>query len=53
MEDGIGGGGGVVDSYQGVGKGDRGGRYLIVFFIIFFFVLSSFGLSCPVSLLSE
>ena len=30
-------GGGVVDSYQGVGAGTGGGYYLIVFFICAFF----------------
>ena len=34
MGDGI--GGGVVDSYQGVGGGTEGGYYLIVFFICAF-----------------
>ena len=43
------GGGGVVDSYQGVGGGTGSGYYLIVFL----FVLLSFVLSCPVSFLSE
>ena len=39
----------VVDSYQGVGGETVGGCYLIVFL----FLLLSFGLSCPVSFLSE
>ena len=38
----------MVDSYQGVGGRTGGGYYLLVFF-----VLLSFGLSCPVSFLSE
>ena len=37
-------GGGVVDSYQGVGAGTGGGYCLIVFL----FVLFSFGVSCPI-----
>ena len=37
---------GVVDSHQGVGRGTRGGFYLIVSCL---FVLLSFGVSCPVS----
>ena len=40
----------AVDLYQGVGGGTGGGYYLIVFFL---FVLLSFGLSCPISFLSE
>ena len=39
----------MVDLYQGVSGGAGGGYYLIVFL----FVLLSFGLSCPVSILSE
>ena len=39
----------VVNLYQGVDRGTGGGYYLIVFL----FVLLSFGLSCPVSILSE
>ena len=42
------------DSYQGVGGGTRGGYYLSLFCLFsFLFVLLSFGLSCPVSFLSE
>ena len=41
---------GVVDSYQGVSGGTGGWYYLIVCFL---FVLLPFGLSCPVSFLSE
>ena len=41
----------MVDSYQGVGGGTGSGYYLITCF--FLFVLLSFGLSCPVSFLSE
>ena len=44
---------GGVDSYQGVGRGTGDGYFLIVFFIFFFCVLLFFGLSCPVSFLSE
>ena len=40
------GGGGVVDSHQGVSGGTGGGFYLIVSCL---FVLLSFGVSCPVS----
>ena len=40
---------GVVDSYQGVGGGTVD-RYYLIFFL---FVLLSFGLSSPVSFLSE
>ena len=39
----------MVDLYQGVGGGTGVGYYLIVFL----FVLLSFGLSYPVSFLSE
>ena len=39
----------VVNLYQGVDRG-TGGRYYL---IVFLFVLLSFGLSCPVSILSE
>ena len=42
---------GVVDSYQGVGGGTGGGSYLIAWFLLF--VLLPFGLSCPVSFLSQ
>ena len=42
----------VVDSYQGVGGGTEGGYYVIVFFVCVF-VFCVFGLSCPVSFLSE
>ena len=42
---------GVVDSYQGVGRGTGGGYYLIAWFLLF--VLLPFGLSCPVSFLSQ
>ena len=42
----------MVDTYQGVGGGTGGGYYLFVYFL-FLFVLLSFGLSCPVSSLSE
>ena len=38
--------------YQGVGRGPGVGDYLIVF-SLFLFVLLSFGLSCPISFLSE
>ena len=41
--------GGVVDSYQGVGEGTGVG--VIPSFLLFVFL--SFGLSCPVSFLSE
>ena len=45
---------GVVASYQGLGGGTGGGYYLLVCFLcLFLFVLLSFGLSCPVSFLSE
>ena len=44
---------GMVDSYQSVGGGTGGGCYLIVFLFLFLFMLLSFGLSCPVSFLSE
>ena len=40
------GGGGVVDSHQGMGGGTGGGFYLIVSCL---FVLLSIGVSCPVS----
>ena len=40
------GGGGGVDSHQGVCGGTGGGFYLIVSCL---FVLLSFGVSCPVS----
>ena len=46
----------MVDSYHGVGGGTRGGYCSIVCLFCFFtflFVLLSFGLSCPVSFLSE
>ena len=43
---------GVVDLHQGVGGGTGGGYYLIVFWF-FFCALLFFGLSCPVSFLSE
>ena len=45
----------MVDSYHGVGGGTRGGYCSIVclFFFTFLFMLLSFGLSCPVSFLSE
>ena len=48
-----GGGGVVVDSHQGVDVGTGGAYYVIVFCFPFLFVLLSFGLSCPVSFLSE
>ena len=41
---------GVIDSHQGVGGGTGGGFYLVVFSL---FVLLSFGVSCPVSILIE
>ena len=44
---------GAVDSYQGVGVGTGGCYYLLVCIFLFSFVLVSFGLSCPVSSLSE
>ena len=45
---------GVVASYQGLGGRTGGGYYLLVCFLcLFLFVLLSFGLSCPVSFLSE
>ena len=44
----------VVASYQGLGGGIGGGYYLLVCFLcLFLFLLLSFGLSCPVSFLSE
>ena len=55
MRDGIGwrgecgGGGGVIDSYQGVGMGAGGGYYLIVFLGFFYLCFLPFVLSCPVS----
>ena len=54
MRDGIGwrgewGGGGVIDSYQGVGMGAGGGYYLIVFLVFFYLCFLPFVLSCPVS----
>ena len=52
MNDGGMGSVGVVDSYHGVGWGTRGGYHLIGCFL-FLFVLLSFGLSYPVSFLSE
>ena len=45
---------GEVDSYQGVGGGDRGWVLSHSFFLFFIFcVLLSFGLSHPVFFLSE
>ena len=44
---------GVLDLYQGVGKKTGGGYYLSVALFLFLFVLFSFGLSCPVTFLSE
>ena len=43
---------GVVDSHQGVG-GETGGGYYLIVFCFCLFVPLSFGLSCPVSFLSE
>ena len=54
----------MVDSYHGVGGGTRGGwgdkgwvlfhsLFVCLFFFPFLFMLLSFGLSCPVSFLSE
>ena len=46
---------GVVDSDRGSGRGTGGGYYLLICFFVclFLFALLSFGLSCPVSFLSE
>ena len=45
---------GVVASYQGLGGGIGGGYYLLVCFLcLFLFLLLFFGVSCPVSFLSE
>ena len=44
----------MVASYQGLAGGTGCGYYLLVCFLcLFLFVLLSFGLSCPVSSLSE
>ena len=45
----------MANSYHGVGWGTGIGYYLIACFLLllFLFVLLAFGLSCPVSFLSE
>ena len=43
----------MFDSYQGVGRGTGGGYFLIDFLSFFLRVLLSFGLSFPVTFLSE